>query len=95
MEHDTVRIPSPKEMEAFIKDQDILEAHVKELTDEEKDKVFDMGYHNDTVKGYTALIMKAAGFTDEDVKKALSKADKVLKENSAFEARSAYEKCQN
>lgn len=87
--HDTVRIPSADEMDAFIKDQEILESHVKSLTDEEKDKVFDMGYHNNTVKGYIVLSMKEAGFSEEDITKAITKADKVLKTNSAQEARKA------
>lgn len=90
MEHDTVRLPSADEMNAFIKDQEILDAHVRSLSDEEKDKVFDMGYHNDTVKGYILLSMKEAGMSDEDIKKVIASADKVLENNSAHEARHAF-----
>lgn len=92
MEHDTVRIPSPQEMETFLKDQDILEAHVRTLTDEEKDKVFDMGYHNDTVKGYMILAMQAAGCADADISKVVEQSDKILKNVSAVDARAAYNK---
>lgn len=90
MEHDTVRIPSMDEMDAFIKDQEILDAHVRSLSDEEKDKVFDMGYHNDTVKGYMVLAMKEAGFDDTAIVKATDAADKVMKLYSAQEARHTY-----
>lgn len=92
MEHDTVRIPSPQEMETFLKDQDILEAHVRALTEEEKDKVFDMGYHNNTVKGYMVLAMEAAGFDKAAIEKALAKSDKILKDVSAVDARAAFGK---
>ena len=90
MEHDTVRIPSPKEMEAFIKDQDILEAHIKGLSDEEKDKIFDNGYHDDTVKGYIMLAMEAAGLKETDIAKTTKAADRILKEVSVVEARAKY-----
>lgn len=90
MEHDTVRIPSMEEMDAFIKDQEILDAHVRSLSDEEKDKVFDMGYHNDTIKGYIAIAMQENGFGEEAIMTTLMKVDGILEKYSAQEARHFY-----
>lgn len=49
-----------------------LSQKAAQLTDEEKNFIFDAGYYNSAVQGYLILAMKEAGFEKEDIRNALT-----------------------
>jgi ParB family chromosome partitioning protein len=49
-----------------------LSQKAAQLTDEEKNFIFDAGYYNSAVQGYLILAMKKAGFEKEDIRNALT-----------------------
>jgi ParB family chromosome partitioning protein len=49
-----------------------LSQKAEQLTDEEKNFIFDAGYYNSAVQGYLILAMKKAGFEKEDIRNALT-----------------------
>lgn len=49
-----------------------LSQKAAQLTDEERNFIFDAGYYNSAVRGYLILAMKEAGFKKEDIRNALT-----------------------
>ena len=60
------------------------------LTAEERFGICDLGYFNDTIKGYLIEAMKNAKFERADIQKALDGMRWALEENSAEDAAEIY-----
>lgn len=49
-----------------------LSQKAAQLTEEERNFIFDAGYYNSAVHGYLILAMKEAGFEKDDIRNALT-----------------------
>ena len=63
-----------------------LSQKAAQLTDEEKNFIFDAGYYNSAVQGYLILAMKEAGFEKEDIRNALTGLHYAMDVTSVAEA---------
>lgn len=53
-------------------------------------KLCDMGYYNDTMKGYLIVGMRKMGFTESEIRKAVLGMRAALDEKTAIEAERVY-----
>ena len=53
-------------------------------------RLCDMGYYNDAMKGYMIVGMKAAGFSESEIRRAILGMRRALDEKTAEEAEKVY-----
>lgn len=63
-----------------------LSKKAAQLTEEERNFIFDSGYFNSALRGYMILAMQGAGFTKENIRKAVDELHYVLDTTSVKEA---------
>lgn len=81
-----IEIPSEKEMsEAAAKELSLMKK-ARALSDEERMGICDLGYYNDTIKGYLIAALQVAEFSDEDIRRALDGMRWALSEKNAADA---------
>lgn len=75
-----------EEKKAFIEAKLALDKKARQLTDEERYHICDMGYYNDVIRGYLIRAMKNASFPKEDRERALDGLRWALDDMTAAEA---------
>lgn len=65
-------------------------AAVTKLTADQRNLLCDLGYCNEVFYGYLILAMQGAGFSREDINKAITALYYALDENNAEEAAQVY-----
>ena len=65
-----------------------MEEKVLTLTEDERMHLCDMGFHNDTIRGYLILAMKNVGFSKDEIERALQGLKSALDDTNAYEASS-------
>ena len=81
-----IDIISEEEKQAAADQYIRLSKKAAQLTDEERNFIFDAGYYNPAVRGYLILSMKEVGFTKEDIRNALTGLHYALDITSVAEA---------
>lgn len=89
-EVEAIVVPSREEMQAFIAHQREMEKKIFALSDEERNKICNMGFYNDTIRGYMIYAMKESGFSREDIEKALNGMWRAFDDIDAKEAARVY-----
>ena len=79
-----------EKMRAYVAHVNEMEKKIRALTVEEREHICNMGYYNDTIKGYLIRAMKEAKFTDDDIRKALGGMRWALDEMDAADAAATY-----
>ena len=62
------------------------------LTHEERMHICDMGFYNDTIKGYLIAAMRNADFKNDEINRALKGLNTAFDDNTADEAAAVYKK---
>ena len=78
------------EIQAIIAEEQRMDAVANGVTEAARQCLMDMGYYNDSLRGYLIEAMKAVGFGRDEICKALSGLHTVLDDTSAAEAAQAY-----
>ena len=82
--------PTPEEIKAAQEQVEAMMAKAQALTAEERFYICDLGYFNDSIKGYLIEAMQNAKFERADIQKALDGMRWALSENSAEDAAEIY-----
>lgn len=75
-----------QEKEIFRENVLAMEKKAFALTNEERMHICDMGFYNDTIRGYLIQAMKNAGFTKEEIVRALYGLKWAFDDTTAAEA---------
>lgn len=89
-ENEGIILPSREEMKEFIAHQLEMEKKIYALTEEERNKICDMGFYNDAIRGYMIYAMKESGFSREDIEKALNGMWRAFDDVNARDAARVY-----
>lgn len=81
-----IKILTKEEKEAALKEALRLEAKIMSMTPEERLTVCDMGYLNDSIRGYMILAMRDAGCSEKEICKAAECLHYIFDEVNAAEA---------
>ena len=81
-----IKILTKEEKEAALQEALRLEAKIMSMTPEERLTVCDMGYLNDSIRGYMVLAMRDAGCSEKEICKAAECLHYIFDEVNAAEA---------
>ena len=81
-----IKILTKEEKEAALQEALRLEAKIMSMTPEERLTVCDMGYLNDSIRGYMVLAMRDAGCSEKEICKAAERLHYIFDEVNAAEA---------
>ena len=81
-----IKILTKEEKEAALQEALRLEAKIMSMTPEERLTVCDMGYLNDSIRGYMILAMRDAGCSEKEICKAAECLHYIFDEVNAAEA---------
>ena len=81
-----IKILTKEEKEAALKEALRLEAKIMSMTPEERLTVCDMGYLNDSIRGYMILAMRDAGCSEKEICKAAECLHYIFDKVNAAEA---------
>lgn len=84
--------PSKEEMQAIMAEEMRMEEMAQAMTDAERLHIMDMGFYNESIKGYLVRAMKNADFSREDIAKALGGLRWAFDDITASEAAEEYRK---
>lgn len=87
-----MRKPSKEEIQAVMEEQLRMDAIAQAMTEAERLHIIDMGFFNESIKGYLIRAMKNAEFSREDIAKALGGLRWAFDEITASEAAEEYRK---
>lgn len=83
-------LPSREEMQAFYAHQREMENKIYALTEEEINKICNMGFYNNTIMGYMIYAMKVKGFSREDIDRAICGMWRAFDDINAKQAAEVY-----
>lgn len=81
-----IKILTKEEKEAALQEALRLESKIMSMTPEERLTVCDMGYLNDSIRGYMVLAMRDAGCSEKEICKAAECLHYIFDEVNAAEA---------
>ena len=81
-----IKILTKEEKEAALQEALRLETKIMSMTPEERLTVCDMGYLNDSIRGYMVLAMRDAGCSEKEICKAAECLHYIFDEVNAAEA---------
>ena len=81
-----------KEIDEAVDKQQKMMAKAFALTHEERMNIIDMGFYNDTIKGYLIAAMRNADFKNDEIKRALKGLNTAFDDTTADEATAVYKK---
>lgn len=84
--------PSKEEMQAIMAEEQRMDEMAHRMTDMERLHIMDMGFYNESIKGYLVRAMKNAEFSREDIAKALGGIRWAFDDITASEAAEEYRK---
>lgn len=81
-----IKILTKEEKEAALQEALRLESKIMSMTPEERLTVCDMGYLNDSIRGYMVLAMRDAGCSEKEICQAAECLHYIFDEVNAAEA---------
>lgn len=84
--------PSKEEIQAIMAEELRMDGMAQAMTEAERLHIMDMGFYNESIKGYLVRAMKNAEFSREDIAKALGGLRWAFDEITASEAAEEYRK---
>ena len=81
-----IKILTKEEKEAALQEALRLESKIMSMTPEERLTVCDMGYLNDSIRGYMILAMRDAGCSEKEICQAAECLHYIFDEVNAAEA---------